>query len=136
MSWKNQQWSGSSMVGYLIFLKTLRTVIIYQNWVFELLRTTGMNAKTWPDNLDLFPITAQHWWRTHIFGVVHSHYFAKFFLEKIGENLLFQCKMSLFIPFGQSKEKRKYQLKPVKLSTPGSLYIRIFKKRLIMSISR
>jgi hypothetical protein len=81
-----------------------------------------MNPKTRPDNLVLFPITAQHCWRTHISGVENSHYFAKFFLGKIWENLLFQCEMSFFITFGQSKEKGKYQLKPVNLSTAGPLY--------------
>jgi hypothetical protein len=53
------------MAGYWIFSKTLRTVIIYQNQLFEFLRTMVLNLKNLHDKcqgLFLFLTTAQHHW--------------------------------------------------------------------------
>ncbi len=63
-SWKNWQWSGNFMVGYLIFQKKLRIVVICQNWVFNFSRTIVMNPKNHHDNhwgLFLFLIITKHW---------------------------------------------------------------------------
>lgn len=55
----------SYMAGYWIFSKSLRTVIIYQNQLFEFLRAMVLNLKNPHDKsqgLFIFLTTAQHHW--------------------------------------------------------------------------
>ncbi len=48
-------------LGYFMFAKCWELRLIYQNQVFDFLRTVTMNSKNLPDNQCLLLITTKHW---------------------------------------------------------------------------